>query len=782
MSNIIFIYNQIEITIQCKLEDKLKDIFLKFTTKIGKNKSDIYFLYEGSQILNDEITLNELIHNKDKTNSNSIVIKILVNDIINSENNIDENECLKPSKQIICPKCKENIRILIHDYKIKLYDCKNHHMIDEIPFNDFEETQMINEKKIICEKCKNKSKNDTYENQFYRCLNCKINLCPLCKNIHDKTHNIVDYELRNSICEIHYEPFSSYCKNCLKDICLSCDNEHEAHETIYFGKIMPNIKEINDEINEQKVKIKQFINDIEEIKNKLNDLINNIEIYYKIYNDIIQNYNVKNRNFLILQNIKDMQKINNDFYNQINMIVNEKNIVNKFGSLMNLYDKMNIKIDSEVNSNINENNFKKKEEDNLEHKNINEKKQEKTEIKEDAELKNKEINKPKNDENKIENTEKSQNDENVKNELEIKIEQNESNKEEANDNSQFDISKIKKIGSIEFSSNQFTFLIKMIYKLKDERIAFIIVCNNHESILSIIDLKTNNVDINVNLNLGDVTNLIQMDDGNLVILNCYILNSKVSYLKVIKINEKKIETIQSLEFTDYNIRCSEMYKLSKDAIIFTKDKKISFYDYKNGKISEPEICQKCIDGKIYNSKKNHEIKELSGAYGIKYFIISNSEMAIYYEKDGFLVGFKNYVLFYDIDRYKKIEIIDLDNKDNIFYERFNLIDKNNLLIGCCKKILLIDLKTHKIKDKFNLQKNEELLRLLIPFNKDIFMTFTEGYYLSQYQIKNDKIEFKNKIKYDSLYYMTKKINENKLILSNSFDDFCEKKKKILICG
>ena len=31
---------------------------------------------------------------------------------------------IEKSKYIICPKCKENIKLLIKDYKISLYDCK----------------------------------------------------------------------------------------------------------------------------------------------------------------------------------------------------------------------------------------------------------------------------------------------------------------------------------------------------------------------------------------------------------------------------------------------------------------------------------------------------------------------------------------------------------------------------------------------------------------------------------------------------------------------------------
>ena len=254
-------------------------------------------------------------------------MQILVFDI-NNEKESSENECLKPSKYIICPKCNENIRISIKDYKIKLYDCRNNDIFDDILFNEFENTQMINEGKIICEHCKNFNKNDTYNNKFFRCFTCRNNICPLCKETHNKNHNIIDYEQKNFICDSHYESYFSYCKKCKKDICLMCENDHSENECISYGKIMPNIKTLNDELNNQKEKINEFINGIEDIITKLNKLIDNIEIYFKIYNDMINNYDNKNRNYYILQTLIDMKNYNNDFFNNINKIINEKNIIN----------------------------------------------------------------------------------------------------------------------------------------------------------------------------------------------------------------------------------------------------------------------------------------------------------------------------------------------------------------------------------------------------------------------------------------------------------------------
>ena len=113
------------------------------------------------------------------------------------------------------------IRILIEDYKIKLFKCKNKHEINNLSFEEFEKIQNIEESNIKCDKCKINNKGK-FENIFYKCNTCKMNICPLCKLNHDKLHNIINYDLKKYICDIHNEKYISYCKNCNKNICINC--------------------------------------------------------------------------------------------------------------------------------------------------------------------------------------------------------------------------------------------------------------------------------------------------------------------------------------------------------------------------------------------------------------------------------------------------------------------------------------------------------------------------------------------------------------------------------
>jgi len=194
MAEVEFIYNGININIPCDKKDKMKDICEKFINKAQIDKNLVYYLYNGDKI-NEELTLEQIINN-----NNINKIKILVN-LINEE--INKNTIIR-SKNIICPECKESIRIKIEDYKIKLFGCKNNHNLDNILLEEYEDTQYIDISKIKCEICKDKNKSNS--NEFYRCNQCKINICLLCKSKHDRNHNIINYELKDYICEEHNEP------------------------------------------------------------------------------------------------------------------------------------------------------------------------------------------------------------------------------------------------------------------------------------------------------------------------------------------------------------------------------------------------------------------------------------------------------------------------------------------------------------------------------------------------------------------------------------------------
>ena len=89
---------------------------------------------------------------------------------------------------------------------------------------------MIDESTIVCQVCLSVDKSKAYNNQFFYCVTCKMNLCPMCNSTHAKEHVIVDYEKVNLICLKHNSNFEAYCQKCDHNLCLDCEKDHADHK------------------------------------------------------------------------------------------------------------------------------------------------------------------------------------------------------------------------------------------------------------------------------------------------------------------------------------------------------------------------------------------------------------------------------------------------------------------------------------------------------------------------------------------------------------------------
>ena len=198
MLKAIFIYQGSNIEIQCNEDEKMKNIINKLSNKIQNNINNIYLIYNGN-IINEELTIKEIINEEDKKRD---IINILISENEDENDNIkneDMNE-IKEIKEIICPECKENILIKIEDYKFNLYNCKNGHKYNNILIKELEQYEKLDISKIICNICNINNKGNTYNNEIYKCITCNNNICPLCKTKHDKDHIIINYDNKNNIC------------------------------------------------------------------------------------------------------------------------------------------------------------------------------------------------------------------------------------------------------------------------------------------------------------------------------------------------------------------------------------------------------------------------------------------------------------------------------------------------------------------------------------------------------------------------------------------------------
>ena len=275
MMQIEFIYKGRLINVQCNEEEKLKNIYTRICSKIELDINKVYFIYNGS-LLNEEFTIESVINKFDKSRK---MMNIIV-DLKYGQN--DNKKNLAKAELIICPQCKEPAKIFIKDYSITIFGCKNNHSINNILLDQFEETQKIDESKIKCDICKINNKEKSFNKQFYICLKCELNLCSLCKDIHDKSHYIIDYNNKNYICPQHGDNYSSFCQTCNKNLCIECESSHSNHNIIYFGKILPNKDNLNSILNELKNNIEKFKSDITNIIDRMNYVKNNVDNYYKL--------------------------------------------------------------------------------------------------------------------------------------------------------------------------------------------------------------------------------------------------------------------------------------------------------------------------------------------------------------------------------------------------------------------------------------------------------------------------------------------------------------------
>ena len=265
----------------------LEYILKKYLAKINKDLDDIYFLYKGS-LISQESKLEKLDIDKYEND-----INILVNDLDFEDKQIDT---MKISVYIICPECLEDCIINFKDYKITLSNCYYKHTYSNILINELNDYQKINEAKIICNnnKC-NSNKSEAYNNIFYFCCNCNINLCPNCKSSHNKEHILINYDLKNYICNVHGEKYIFYSKKTDKNLCDYCMPEiDENEECIYLNKILKR-KEMD--INELRIKIDALKKEIDGKELKYNKVLENLEIFYNLANNMKNNYHISKKNY-----------------------------------------------------------------------------------------------------------------------------------------------------------------------------------------------------------------------------------------------------------------------------------------------------------------------------------------------------------------------------------------------------------------------------------------------------------------------------------------------------
>ena len=314
--------------IEFEPEAKMGVIYKTFSEKNSVDINLLYFLYK-ERIIIQKAGIKEFLNYDGKKRKQ---IKIF----ITSKN----DELIKTkSKQVICPICGELAQIKIKNYKIFIYKCKYRHKIKDLNINEFETSQLINESKIMCDKCKDTNKENTFNHLFYICNTCNLNLCPLCKMNHDKTHNIIDYNNKYFKCDMHDEMYNMYCETCNKNICILCEQDHEDHDIIRLGKLIMKKKDFENKIKKFKISLDKFKEDTKRIINILETVLDNCESFYKISEEFISNFDMKNINYHNLKNFKEFY--NDDISKKLDNINSSKNYMQKIAKINEIYNLMN---------------------------------------------------------------------------------------------------------------------------------------------------------------------------------------------------------------------------------------------------------------------------------------------------------------------------------------------------------------------------------------------------------------------------------------------------------
>lgn len=220
-------------------------------------------------------------------------------------------------------------------------------------FSKFDMSQNIQLSNIICNNNNCPHDKQGYWGNFYKCLSCgDINdhskyFCNDCKDIHDKTHVLIKYNIKDFYCEKkgHYEKFSHYCPECKKDLCVKCLRDHRDINIVKkYDQYVIKIKDIKDNLNLIESKIKKLRNIVEDIKLQLEMAMKIMEKYYSISKDIIEKYEKYNetlKNHRIIFSIKNIKESNEEIKSILNEIMpaddKKKDIKKIFIKLIDLY-------------------------------------------------------------------------------------------------------------------------------------------------------------------------------------------------------------------------------------------------------------------------------------------------------------------------------------------------------------------------------------------------------------------------------------------------------------
>ena len=444
---------------------------------------------------------------------------------------------------------------------------------------------------------------------------------------------------------------------------------------------------------------------------RLNHLNKNLDVYFEIYDTIMSNFDIKKRNYCILQNINNMEKFNINFIGNITEIIKDDNLKSQFTNIVSLQAKIDFKRLKENKSQIVQ----------IEHK---------EEIKEIISEKN-------NDKNIIENYTHS-------------VDKYEN----------FSVSKIKELKNFTTKNE-----INKLLVLNDGRVLTTQMYYDEkgDTFYKLCVYSLNNGFVcDINIDFYDVREIYLMDDGNIL-----INNHDENPIKVIKILDNKIEEVWKFDKLD-----SIEKKLSKDKILISTKKKRDkpyfneffqvYVDFK----WENEIFT-YDKGQLVFYKNIHKFyRDIKAKNMIQ---INENEYVFYAKQKGKIYGENDFLIFYDIQTgnvLKKLKVGKGENGTEML-----LLNKDILLIQGNETVILIDIKNRKISKEYKFDFCFDPKEVVF-LNEKTFLHHCvikkQPDKLLQYEIKDLKtLELKEEKVIDlKTYFIYSKYPGNKLIISD----------------
>ena len=343
-----------------KIKDDLfnKNLFYIIKDSFKKEKIDLndYLFFKENDIINinENFSIKDIITEKEEKLNLIKIISFPKSKNIQNEIKLNTTKYKSDEiRSIICPKCLQYIIMEIKDYKISLSKCKNGHIFSNIYLKNFYSTQKYEEAQKMFKEKNIKKEEDKKINEIKE--EDKNSIAPptplSSKDIHlNEINDNSDENFYSTKCEKHkMQQYSSYCLNCKKNLCSECEMNHnlfrnnkEMHKIMHFYEILSNndeyIEKLSENIKKFRYKIDLLKIELSKLTNIINNVINNYEIYYNIYYDLISNYEIVERNYHILKNIKNIKF--NEIFDDLDNIINEGHFFKKFEKTFEIYNKM----------------------------------------------------------------------------------------------------------------------------------------------------------------------------------------------------------------------------------------------------------------------------------------------------------------------------------------------------------------------------------------------------------------------------------------------------------